>query len=59
MFEAGIKSNYGGLDLCEDGHLPKEVYLKLHHCLDNKNIDKFVSKILIANNLIQGMSTSN
>ena len=39
MFEAGIKSDYGGLDLCRDGHLSKEVYLKLHHCLDHKNTD--------------------
>lgn len=57
MFKAGIKSNYGGLDLCKDGHLPKEIYLKLHHCLDPKNIDKFISNILIANNLVRGMST--
>lgn len=57
MFEAGIKSNYRGLDLCEDGRLPKGVYLELHHCRDHKNIDKLVSKILTANSLIQGVST--
>lgn len=57
MLEAGIKSNYGGLNLCKDSHLPKEIYLKVQHCPDHMNIDKFVSNILIAYNLIQGMRT--
>lgn len=57
VFEAGIKSNYGGRNLCRDSHLPKEIYLKAQHCPDRMNIDKFVSNILIAYNSIQGMST--
>lgn len=56
MFKVGIKSNYGGFDFCKDGYFFKEIYLKLYYCLDFKNIDKFISNILIVNNLVRGMS---